>query len=282
MITQQQENKITAIAALSSAALMALIILGLILWMIHVPNPPVFENEIELSGGQAGGGGSSRGEVELTFAPNDPAYADYQFPEAVNETPVTNESTADNSVLISDPGGVDINETKSENTSPKNNTSTNTNTNTNNNTNNTPKNPVKWGNALSNASDNSSGGSTGGTGSGNGDDIGPGTGPDFSTGTGGTGGTKGPGGFGTGRKTLVSPCRPNITKREGKVVVKIKVDRNGNVVSAESNGPGTDTSDPELITQAEQAAKCTKFEACTDCPAFSYGTIVFDFGYGNK
>jgi hypothetical protein len=278
MITKQEENRATVIAAVGSAVVMGLLILLLILWMIHVPNPPIIEDEISLSGG---GGGGGKNEVEVTFAANDPAYANYKFPEPVNETAVTNVSSADNSVLISDPSGVAINETKS--------TQTNTTTTQPKNTdNNTPKNPVKWGSQLSNASDNATS-TTGGT-STTGDDIGPGTGPDFTTagnsgtgtGTGGTGGTKGPGGFGTGRKTLVSPCRPNITKREGKVVVIIKVDRNGNVVDVETNGPGTDTSDPELLTQARQAAFCTKFEACTDCPAISKGTIIFDFGYSNK
>lgn len=286
MITRQEENKITWISAASSVLITGLIILLLILWIIHVPNPP------EIAGGSAGTG--ETGSISVSLGTDDAGFGainDYKFPEPVNSTPVTNAAAADNSVLISSEDGVNINEVKTDkpvdtNTPTPNNNTVTTNPNPNNNN---PTKPNKWADALNNASNGGNSGNNPNNPNGvMGDPTG--TSPNFgstggNTATGGTtGNTKGPGGtgFGTGRKTLVMPCRPNITKREGKVVVIIKVNRNGDVVDADPNGPGTDTSDPELKLQARQAALCAKFEACSNCDEYSRGTIIFDFGYGNK
>jgi len=102
---------------------------------------------------------------------------------------------------------------------------------------------------------NGTGGRGNGTGGGDGDGDGPGTGPG-----------KGPG-FGGGKvgvdlkgRAIVKPPKlPTDTKEEGKVVVEITVDSEGNVIEANPNGRGTTTSSPVLKAKARQAAFATKF-----------------------
>ena len=49
------------------------------------------------------------------------------------------------------------------------------------------------------------------------------------------------------------------TKEEGKVVVEITVDSDGNVIEANPNGRGTTTSSALLKAKAKQTALATKF-----------------------
>jgi TonB family protein len=101
---------------------------------------------------------------------------------------------------------------------------------------------------------NGSGGHGSGNGGGDGDGDGNGTGPG-----------KGPG-FGgkigidlKGRAVVKPPQLPKDTKEEGKVVVEITVDSEGNVIEANPNGRGTTTSSALLKAKAKQAALATKF-----------------------
>ena len=286
MTSKSEENKRTAVSAVLSLMITGIIILLLTLWIIHVPNPP------EISSGSEGSPGESEG-VAVTMGTDAQGWGDYKFPTPVNAEPITSSSSSSSNVMISSPDGVNINEAMDEKSSNevKNDPKKNNNTSTTN-TNEEPKKPEnKWKSSLNKANEGSNSGNDPGTKGIEGDPTG--TGPNFGS-TGGGGGTTGKGGgtgggtggnkggFGTGRKTLLMPCTPKSTKHEGKVVVMIKVDRNGNVSEADPNGPGTDTSDPELKLQARQAALCAKFEACSDCPEYSRGTIIFDFGFGNK
>ncbi|MFN5182350.1 MAG: hypothetical protein ACK5D5_04905 [Bacteroidota bacterium] len=283
MITRAEENKYKAVSAILSLTITALIILLLILWVIHVPNPP------EISSGSEGSPGADEG-VAVTMGTDAQGWGDYKFPKAVNSEPVSSSTPSSNDVLISSQDGVNINEKIEEKKTDTKNENKNNSENKSESKSEPTKPKNKWLTTLNNAKDGSGSGNDPGTKGVEGDPTGKG--PNFgSTGGGGTtgngggtgGGTGGnKGGFGTGRKTLVMPCRPHSTKHEGKVVVIIKVNRNGDVVEADPNGNGTDTSDPELKLQARQAALCTKFEACTDCPDYSKGTIIFDFGYNNK
>jgi outer membrane biosynthesis protein TonB len=289
MISRNEENRISVLSLLLSFLITGMLVVLLIFWVIHVSNPP------EITGGGSPGNSMDEG-VSVTLGSDAQGYGDYQFPEPVNAEPVTGQPASDNSVLISSTDGVNINEevkqnppspTNSQNNTPKTNTNNNTSQQQQTNTH------TSWQNALQNANSNGNSGNNPGTQGIEGDPTG--NGPNFgSTGggntgsTGNTGGTgtgtgKGGSSFGIGRKNLVNPCTPNATKREGKVVVIIKVDRNGNVIDADPNGPGTDTSDPELKLQARQAALCAKFEACTDdCPEISKGTIIFNFRLPGK
>jgi len=99
---------------------------------------------------------------------------------------------------------------------------------------------------------------TGGTGNGTGGGNGPGDGPGSGPGTGGIGGGR----YGIdlrGRAVVKPPKLPTDTKEEGKVVVEITVDSEGNVIDANPNGRGTTTSSALLKAKARQAALATKF-----------------------
>jgi TonB family protein len=99
------------------------------------------------------------------------------------------------------------------------------------------------------------GGKGTGTGGGDGEGEGPGSGP-------GKGGIGGGGKIGVslaGRALVVPPRLPTDTREEGKVVVEITVDSDGNVIEANPNGRGTTTNSPVLKAKARQAAFATKF-----------------------
>lgn len=64
---------------------------------------------------------------------------------------------------------------------------------------------------------------------------------------------------------------------EGKVVVDINVDRNGNVTSAVPGGKGSTTLVEYLLNAAKEAALKTKFESKADAPLVQKGTITYNF-----
>lgn len=67
-----------------------------------------------------------------------------------------------------------------------------------------------------------------------------------------------------GRSLRGNLVRPNYTvQEEGKVVIVIIVDKDGNVISAEQ-GSGTNITDASVINECKMAAKKTKFSPRTD------------------
>jgi periplasmic protein TonB len=63
----------------------------------------------------------------------------------------------------------------------------------------------------------------------------------------------------------------------GKVVVTIKVDRSGNVISAQAGGRGTTNTSACLMSKAEEAAKKTKWEEDPNATEQQVGTIIYNF-----
>ncbi|GIV32672.1 MAG: hypothetical protein KatS3mg031_0207 [Chitinophagales bacterium] len=97
-----------------------------------------------------------------------------------------------------------------------------------------------------------------------------------------TGESKGLGNIGvgydlTGRNLLAIPDIDRSYKESGKVVIQIKVDRNGNVVLAKFTLKGSTTTDPTLIALAEKAAREARFSADPNAPEEQFGTISFTF-----
>lgn len=92
-------------------------------------------------------------------------------------------------------------------------------------------------------------------------------------------GTPGKGGTGwslKGRTAKALP-EPNYNSNaQGKVVVRIWVDRNGNVTRAEAQASSTAT-DANLKKQAEQAAMKSKFSPDPNATELQTGTITYDF-----
>lgn len=93
-------------------------------------------------------------------------------------------------------------------------------------------------------------------------------------------GTPGKGGAGyslTGRKAAALP-KPNYnSNKQGKVVVKIWVDRKGNVIKAEPGQKGSTTTDAYLLRKAKEAAMQAKFTPNNEAQEQQIGTITYDF-----
>jgi outer membrane biosynthesis protein TonB len=60
-------------------------------------------------------------------------------------------------------------------------------------------------------------------------------------------------------------------------VVKITVDKNGNVTQAEPGQKGTTTLNADLYDAAKRAALQAKFNVDNDAPAYQTGTITYKF-----
>lgn len=74
--------------------------------------------------------------------------------------------------------------------------------------------------------------------------------------------------------------KPNVTDdnhRAGKIVVDIRVDKNGNVVYARAGARGTTISNSELLQKCENAVLGAKLNASENAPDTQNGTVVFVF-----
>ena len=114
----------------------------------------------------------------------------------------------------------------------------------------------------------SGGGIGGGHGTGNGTGIGSGSGS-------GTGG--GHGYSLAGRKATTRPTPQNNCNEAGTIVVRVTVDRNGNVLNALPGIKGSTTSSGCLKTIAKDAALRTKWEPKASAAAEQIGEIVYNF-----
>ena len=93
-------------------------------------------------------------------------------------------------------------------------------------------------------------------------------------------GAPGHGGTGfslTGRSARALPSPQTSTNKEGKVVVKIWVDRDGNVTQTSAPEKGSTLTDAGLVSQAKDAAKKAKFSPKDDAPEVQTGTITYVF-----
>lgn len=106
-----------------------------------------------------------------------------------------------------------------------------------------------------------------------GDPNGTGTGPNGN----GPGGGDGMSYDLKGRTWRQKPLVFDNSQKTGKVVVGIKVDKNGNVVYAKYQQKGSNTTDPYLIQLAEQGAMKAKFSADVSADEEQFGTITFKF-----
>jgi hypothetical protein len=262
-LTRSEENKNRIISGVITSTIFGLLLLFLILYKLITPNPPFPES--------GGGGGQEFALGMMNVGSGD---IDYGSMGKVTDVVVEKETPKEEVVTDENGENVVLNETKPEiknNTTVitpvkekvvvkektaaeklaekfKNNTGKNGGGKGNNDT------PGQNGAPDGDPNKNGTGGHGNGNGGGDGDGDGPGTGPG-----------KGPG-FGgkigidlKGRAVVKPPQLPKDTKEEGKVVVEITVDSEGNVIEANPNGRGTTTSSALLKAKAKQAALATKF-----------------------
>jgi colicin import membrane protein len=80
-----------------------------------------------------------------------------------------------------------------------------------------------------------------------------------------------------GRNPLFLPKPKYEYQVEGKVVVEIRVDRNGNVTYARAGVKGSTTNDENLSKAAQEAALKARFDSKSDAAYTQTGTITYHF-----
>jgi colicin import membrane protein len=80
-----------------------------------------------------------------------------------------------------------------------------------------------------------------------------------------------------GRNPLFLPKPKYEYQVEGKVVVEIRVDRNGNVTYARAGVKGSTSNDENLIKAAQEAALKARFDSKPDAAFTQTGTITYHF-----
>jgi TonB family protein len=80
-----------------------------------------------------------------------------------------------------------------------------------------------------------------------------------------------------GRSLVQAPNIKDQSQKTGKVLINIKVDQDGNVISVDFSLKGSTTSDPHLVKLAKKAARQTKFNPDAGAPNVQYGSITFNF-----
>ena len=106
--------------------------------------------------------------------------------------------------------------------------------------------------------------------------VGNGTG---SQGTGnGAGGSGGGIGYNVGnRKALKLPPPEYPSQKNGKVIVKVWVNKQGQVIKAEAGEKGSTLFDKAFLAVSEQAALQAHFDVASDAPETQIGTITYIF-----
>ncbi|MBN2745870.1 MAG: hypothetical protein JXR34_04015 [Bacteroidales bacterium] len=80
-----------------------------------------------------------------------------------------------------------------------------------------------------------------------------------------------------GRKIIKAPVISNATEKKGRVVVRVEVDKYGNVLKAEPGYIGSTTSDKYLFAKAMKAAQDTKFDVYMEGPITTEGLIIIEY-----
>jgi periplasmic protein TonB len=81
-----------------------------------------------------------------------------------------------------------------------------------------------------------------------------------------------------GGRTIAEIKKPVYdSQQQGKVVVTIRVNRNGKVISASPGAKGSTTTNSYLYSKAKEAALKTTFEANNTAPEIQVGTIIYNF-----
>ena len=264
ILTKSEESKNQIISGTITLIIFLLLLLFLIFYNMITPNPPFPES--------AGGGGQ-----ELAFGTMNMGNGDIEYGSLGNVNDVISKPKEEEN-LLTDENGESINLKKEKKEKINENSTVITpvlpseiipekteaqklaekfKTNTGKNGGGIGNNETAGENGSPNGNPFKNG--TGGEGSGNdnGNGNGNGNGPGSGIGKGGFG--RGIGIDLKGRAVVKPPKLPSDTKEEGKVVVEITVDSEGNVIEANPNGRGTTTSSALLKAKAKHAALATKF-----------------------
>ena len=79
-----------------------------------------------------------------------------------------------------------------------------------------------------------------------------------------------------GRKLTAIPELKDNSNKTGKIIIKVKVDKNGNVISADYTAEGSTISDNDLVQKCESTARKAQFSSSEE-KDIDFGTLVFKF-----
>lgn len=249
-MTEQNKNKV--ISAVATALIMLLIVL--ICWSLglYKPNPPIPEAGVEVNLGNSDFG---LGDAI------DPSSEEFQ--QMASSSPSAQEQV----ITQSQDQTVSINAAKETPKAKPQEAPSETKTTTK------ESEPKTNNNALFKKKSTTTGGSEGVT-QGNGNQGKEGGDPNSKR----YNGDPGLGGSGwslTGRTNLAMPKPQSSTKKQGKIIVKIWVDKAGNVTKSEAPEKGSTITDGAMVEQAKSAAMKAKFSESKTAPDIQTGTITY-------
>lgn len=250
-----QKNKNSIISGTATVLIMVILIVVCALMGLYPPDPPIPEEGVEVNLGNSdfglGDNMVPEESSEQYVAPTQPSAAENVSTQTVEQTVSLNANrNADAKVTPKKPAEV----------VPE-----------------APKEPQINSNALFKKREktNTNGGSQGVTqGSGNQGKQGGDPNSNRYDGQPGQGGV----GFSlAGRSSVALPHPSYDSNKEGKIVVKIWVDRDGNVTRAEAPERGSTISNTAMVNQAKQAALKAKFSKSESAAEVQTGTITYTF-----
>ncbi|MCQ2294152.1 MAG: TonB family protein [Bacteroidales bacterium] len=255
MMDQEKKNKI--ISGSTTALVLGLILVICFAFGYDPPDPPIPEEGVEVNLGNSDFGSGDNPMPDPSPASSAPQ------PASAAEQVSTQRTESTTPVQTSDKPST----SKVDNTTPTTTKQPET-----------PKQPEVNTNALFKKSDkskNQNGGSQGVTqGSGN---QGKEGGDPNSNRYDGIPGKGGPGFSLSGRSAKALPSPTANNNKEGKVVVKIWVDKAGNVTQVSAPEKGSTLTDASYVEQSKAAARKAKFSAKDDAPEVQTGTITYVF-----
>ena len=249
-----------------SAVATALILLASTLlcsWLgFTLPNPPIQEEGMGVAGevlGEIEGFGNNDNATfdNSSAAPSAPSVPDESYTTGDDPTPVAKQKrNEDKPTPTKQPD-----KTTQQQTNPTTSASD------------TPQ-PTTNPNATFKGRKNGSGGEGKGTATGSGQAGSP-TGSQGAQGGGSGNGS----GYSLGGRSLrgTLPVPAYTSGKDGDVVVRIKVNRNGEVVEVDAPEKGSKNYDNNMVNAAKQAAKRAHFNADAGATEFQYGTITYKF-----
>lgn len=250
-MTDSQKNKV--LSGVITALIMAVVVVICVSFGYNPPNPPIPEEGVEVNLGDSDFGSGNNPEPSQNDA------ASQYVPPAANER-VSTQDIEPTTPIIASPNPGTVTNPNAE-VQPKE----------------QPKEPEINRNALFTGKRNNgkTGGSEGNTtGDGNQGKAGGDPNSNRYDGQPGNGGA----GFSlSGRKAVALPAPSYNSNKQGKIVVKIWVDRNGNVIKAEAPEKGSSILDDAMVRQAKATALKAKFSAKTDAPEEQTGTITYTY-----
>lgn len=254
------ENKNKVISGISTALFLLVVMLVCMAFGYDPPDPPIPEEGVEVNVGNSdmGLGDNPMPEASEPSSAPRPASATEQLSTQNTESSVPLYSSNKPSTAKQD------NETPTT-TKPE-----------------TPKEPEINKNALFNGSkgnkNNNQNASSQGNTSGSGN-MGKPDGDPNSNRYDGQPGKGGPSFSLAGRTSKALPSPNKTLNKEGTVVVKIWVDREGTVTKVDAPEKGSTTTDATLVNQAKAAARNAKFSAKADAAELQTGTITYVFRF---